>query len=1022
MRKSYYLLLVTCNNQFLLVMIARFFGKLLAVNPEEWPVVLYFFFVLLMFSFGTTFARSIGMTLLIEKLGGDILPFIFILIDLSVMVGSLLYAHYTKKFSGLAILGFFLLSTALFSVIAQLLFIFTLYWWPGQNWIYGVFFVGFFFFYILISIHISSVVASYFTAVQIKRLMSVINTGLPIGGVLGGTTLVVLLSYFKIQPQLLIMVLGLACLGAFGLLGIINKKLTPVRASTIVAKSQQNPVSQMLQAFKNIIGSKLMIYMSIGLMLFVITNKLLEYDYQAIIYVRVYPDPTERATFFATYEIFANLAWLFIQLFLTSRIILKFGVGGSNLLYPILSALVALALFIYFFLKATGEIQGGLLVMLGLGVITQFINQEMRGALRTPANNMLFNAIPPEQWGSNKAFLNGIIFPLSTLIAGTLLIMITGTGDQSSFNFGFSEQTIDYFLPLIALIVSLLGIAFAFPQWTYYDKGMFSLLNSDVDSKEKTQEKYLEIQIIQKKLTSSDIDQVVTTLKIVRARKQDESINQIGNLLLKTQNYEIKKHCLLTLNSFPPSSTNLMYLGEALEKETDERVLPLILKNLVRFRSKIFNPIVTKLLAHPAYQVFIEAALCLYNTKFERKSWIETEIIKRLQQAKLPDEQAAYLYALGELQQSKYCKYIVPFLDNPNPKLSLAAFKAFFQLRKGNLNSEQKDRLIKALSSNDNAIKIAALNALKDYYLLTEWSPIIELLDDMNEEIVKESKELLELNLVKCEAKLIETLFSENLSVQKRFEILSLIYSKLNNEEKQRLQQYADLALQQFIEANALLKLHQSFDHQEKAYDLIAKILQELAEEHLDHILTIITYASEKDSEFFQRVSHGLKSSNRANQGNALEVLSNAGEKYLVGRVLKYYEERLNDVKAIGRVYIALFNKILKVEKKRYEDLLIALDNDIIKACLLYIQQEKTGILELTNVKKTVRALLIPEEKPKPKLEKPKPKLEKPKPKTKLEQQKAELKETMKKILNKPHFSEQLGLKIDPSWKKPIKY
>jgi ATP/ADP translocase len=989
-------------------MIARFFGKLLAVNPDEWPVVLYFFFVLLMFSFGASFARSIGMTLLIEKLGGDILPFIFILIDLSVMVGSLLYAHYTNKYSGLDILGFFLLSTALFSVIAQLLFIFTFYWWPGENWIYGVFFVGFFFFYILISIHIGSVVASYFTAVQIKRLMSVINTGLPIGGVLGGTTLVILLSYFQVQPQLLIMVLGVACLGAFGLLGIINKKLTPVRACT-TAKSQTNPVSQMLKAFKDISGSKLMIYMSIGLMLFVITSKLLEYHYQAIIYVKVYPDPTERATFFATYEIFANLAWLFIQLFLTSRIILKFGVGGSNLLYPILSTLVALALFIYFFLKATGDIQGGIIVMLALGVITQFINQEMRGALRTPANNMLFNAIPPEQWGSNKAFLNGIIFPLSTLIAGTLLIMITGTGNESSFNFGLSEQTIYYLLPLIALIFSLLAIAFAFPQWTYYDKGMFSLLNSDVDSKGDDQEKSLEIQVIQQKLTSSDIDQVVTTLKIISVKKQKESLNQVGNLLLKTESYLVKTQCLLTLNAFPPSHTNLMYLGEALETETDERVLPLILKNLARFRSNNLNQIVTKLLAHPSHSVFIEAALCLYhNPKFERKIWIETEIKKRLKQAKLPNEQAAYLYALGELQQSKYSNQVSPFLDNKNPKLNLAAFRAFIKLQHGNFDSNDQIRLKNALNSNDKAIKIEALHALKDCYFLTDWSSIIQLLDDMDEEIVKESKGLLELNLAKCKPKLIETLFSNNLSVQKRFEVLSLIYPKLNEEENQALLQDADMALQKFTEANALLKLHESLEHQGKAYDLIAKVLQEIAEDHLDHILTIITYVSEKNLEFFQRVSHGLKSSNRANQGNALEVLSNSGEKYLVGRILKYYEERLNDVKAIGRVYITLFNKILKVEKKRYEELLLALDNDIIKACLLYIQQEKTGKkLELKDVNETVRFLLTPEDKPKSK--------------TKLEQQRAVLKETMMKILNKPHFSKMLGLEIDEAWKNPNK-
>lgn len=162
-------------------MLARYLGKFLSIRPNERDGVFYFFLVSLVFSFGASFARSIGMTLLVGKLGGDKLPLMFILIDLAVMVGSLVYAHYTKKFSGLKILGFFLLSTAIFSIIAQLLFVLT-----KQNWVYGFFFVGFFFFYILISIHTTSVVASYFTAHQVKRVTPVVNAGIPIGGALGG--------------------------------------------------------------------------------------------------------------------------------------------------------------------------------------------------------------------------------------------------------------------------------------------------------------------------------------------------------------------------------------------------------------------------------------------------------------------------------------------------------------------------------------------------------------------------------------------------------------------------------------------------------------------------------------------------------------------------------------------------------------------------------------------------------------------------------------------------------------------
>jgi ATP/ADP translocase/HEAT repeat protein len=934
------------------MLLARFLGRLLSIRPNERDGVFYFFLVSLVFSFGASFARSIGMTLLVGKLGGDKLPLMFILIDLAVMVGSLVYAHYTKKFSGLNILGFFLLSTAIFSIIAQLLFVLT-----TQNWVYGFFFVGFFFFYILISIHITSVVASYFTAHQVKRITPVVNAGIPIGGALGGTTLFVLLKVFQFEPQYLIVVLGGTCLGAFGLLHIINARSSPVRAGNADLRGHQNPVSELRAAFKYIIGSKLMIYMSVGLVLFVIANKLLEYHYQTIIYFKVFKDETERAMFFATYEIFANLALLFVQLVFTSRLVMRWGIGASNVLYPVLSAVVALVLFIYFYLKPQSLMIDSSIVMLILGIVTQFINQEMRLAWRTPVNNLLFNAIPPNQWGTNKAFLSGIVYPLSTLIAGTALILLTGSSLKSE---------IPYLLPLIVLIVSVLGILVALPQWGAYDEGMINLLKpglfgdqpspGDVGGKNSLK------QMIQQKLSSSDPYHVIAALEMIRVLRLNDFVNQVGNLLLRTQVFKIKDYCINTLTALPQYQSSVTYLVEALQTEKDAQVLPLILKNLAQFKSVNFNNTIEKLLTHPAPKVFIEACLCLYNhPNYLRKQLIENKILARLTNPRSP-ETALYLYALGELRQSHYVDTVLPFLESEKSEVRLAAFTAFIRMLEGQLEPH-KPRLIKALYSPDKNMKIAALRALKECQSLADWSPIIRLLGAKDRALVTESKELLRLSLGVCKPALIEKVFSESVSVQQRFEILSLIYSKFNDEQRQQLQQGADEALKKFIQVNGLLKLHESLGHTSKAHDLIAKVLQEIGEEHLHHVLTIITFASEQNIEFFQRVSRGLQSLSRANQGNALEVLSNAREKYLVLRVLKYYDERLSDLKAVNRIHVALFSEPLKIDESGYEAQLLALDNDMLKACLLYIGREKTGGLRLENANEKVRELLTERKK-----------------------------------------------------------
>lgn len=945
--------------------IARFLSNLLAIKSNEWEGVLYFFLVLLIFSFGASFARSIGTTLLIENLGGDNLPIIYILIDLSVMVGSMLYAHYTKKVSGLNILGFFLLATTVFSIFTQGLFFFNIYADVKLYWIYGFFFVGFSFFYILIFIHVGSVVASYFTAVQVKRVTGVINTGIPIGGILGGTTLVVFINLFGLEPQRLVLVLGVACLGSFGMLGLIKNRLTPIRVGHGETKTNKNPIKELVGAFKYIIGSRLMIFMSLGLMVFVIGNKLLEYQYQVIIYPVVYPDPVARTTFFATYEIFANLAWLIIQLFLTSRIILTLGVGASNLLHPILTGIAALGLFIYFYWNSPIQIENTIGLMLSLGIFTHFINQEMRGAWRTPVNNLLFNAIPPNQWGTNKAFLNGIVFPLSTVIAGTALLFLGENIAKGTTASEILSLPISYVLPLIAVVVSLLGIGIALPQWAAYNEGVFGLLNrelfnrhSDIGLANKGNNLK---RVIEEKLASSDPYHVVAALEMIRVLRLNHFVNQVGNLLLKSNVFQIQASCINTLSSLPLSNSNITYLVEALRIKNDPEILPLILKNLALFKTINLNREIEKLLAHPSPEVFVEACLCLYgHPLYKAKPAIEKKILERLAQAnKTHDEYTPlYLYALGELRQPHYSDIVLPFLDKGNLETRSAAFTAYVRMLSGQLEP-YKARLVEALSSPSKEVKITALRALKECHPLEDWAPVIHLLGSRDRTLVNESKELLRLNLNSCKQSLIKRVFSEIGSVQERFEILSLIYLKLTDEQRDRLQKMARIALRKFVQTNGLLKIHQNKHINTKTRDLIAKILQEIAENHLLNVLTVITYVAEQNLEFFQRVSRGLLSPSRANQGNALEVLSNAGEKFLAGQVLKYFDERVNDIQGVNRIYFILFHRPLEINETNYESHLLALNHDMLRACLHYIQYEKIGRLRLGKATRNVRELLI---------------------------------------------------------------
>lgn len=898
----------------------RLLGKLFSIKPNEWEAVTYFFSIILILSFGFSISRSIGMTLLVEYLGGEILPNIFMLIDLSAMFGLLIYAHYTKTKSAISILGVFLLIAIVFSIAARFLF------FLKDDWVYGLFMVGFFFIYILISIHITSVVAEYFSTVQLKRVTGFINAGFPIGGALGGGTLILLLQF--IDPKWLVLVLAVTSLLGFILVRRVDARLSPIRSGHSISQAKRSPVKEMLGAFSYIMHSKLMIYMALGLLLFVIASKLLEYQYQGMIYPEEFKDATERATFFATYEFFGNLAWLLIQLFFTSRIIVRLGVGPSNMLHPILMGGVAVGLLFHF-----GFITG---------IVAQFVNQEMRGGLRTPTNNLLFNAIPPNMWGATKAFLNGIVFPVATVIASLSLIALRET---------VLLENLELILPLLVLGLSILSVLVAFPQWAAYNDGVFGLLNRTLFARRANVGKTASLNhIIEEKLQSTDGQDAIAALEMVRVMKMRSFTQQVGRLLRRTSDLRVKRHCVETLATLPKSEAVMTHLVNAIKVERNPNILILLLDELRQFspRDPIVHRVVENLLEHPVPAVFGMACLCLYETPtYSHKNNLEERILLRLSKSDLP-EFHHYLNALGALRKSDYRDLVKPFLEDKNLDVQLAAFTAHIKMleAEGQLDL-YKQSFIEALNSPSKEMKIAALHALKECTPPDDWTPVIRLLGAKDRTIVHESKELLRLTLSSCRNSLIQQAFNEEVPVEEKLEILSLVYQRMSAKQRDRLEKHADHALQRFLHTQALLLLYHEHLSGHRVDTLIEKILQEIADNYLLTTLSVITFAANENREFFQRVARGLKSDNRANLGNTLEVLSNVPEKRLVNRLLRYFEEHPGSIPAIDKLYQELFDEPLQINEQNYFDQLLAIDNKLLRASLHYAQKDRNNKLNL---------------------------------------------------------------------------
>ncbi|MDM8545031.1 NTP/NDP exchange transporter [Candidatus Venteria ishoeyi] len=942
----------------------RFLNQLFPVKTNEWEAVRYFFLVMLVFAFGSSIARSIGMTLLVEHLGGEVLPQIFIMVDTTAMLGLFAYAKYTKTVSGLRILIFFFIVATIFTLLSQ--FLFFLPW----SWVYGLFFVGFFFIYILISIHIGSVVAAYFNTVQLKRVTGFINAGLPIGGILGGSCLVWLLDVIP-DPSSLILVTAFAYWLGMLLLRMIQRRLTPVRSSHGDAHQKpRSTIEELKNGFFYIIHSRLMLYMAIGLLLFVVGSKFLEYQYQALIYPEIFPEAKERASFFAIYEIFGNTAWLLLQIFVTSRLFMKLGVGASNLLHPVLMLLVSLGLLFRFGFVA--------------GVISQFVNQEMRGALRTPANNLLFNAVPPNMWGTTKAFLNGIIFPLATVIASSTLLLLKEHLPNTELMF---------YLPLLTLILSIIGIIMALPQWAAYNAGVYGLLDNNLFSRKAKVGKLNSLkQMLETKLSGEKTQEVIAALEMVRVVKLKGFEHPIGKLLRQSSDTDIKRHCVETLSVLPPSESILKHLLHALRLENNPATLHLILHTLQHFNLNVveLTQNVERFLLHPSPLVFTEALFNLYqhpDCSREQRDDLEQRLLIRLARPDLPDF-SLYLRLLGHFQNPAYSRMVMPFLENTNIKIRLAAFQSYIDMLGEQLNPYRAD-FIDVLQNDDaKSMKIAALRALRKCSAATDWIPVIQLLGSKEHILVNESKALLHLQLAQARPVLEQRVFQPDIPTEERFEILSLIYQQLSDKQCLQLQQEADHALQHFIYLMALLWLYREKEPDNPSKSLVEKILLEIAYDHLRTVITAITYLSGETREFFHRISQGLLSESRANQGNALEVMSNARESYLADRLLRYFDERPTSLEMLDKIHQSLFKmpllltedtelmpdnpqdmiktdsghlnmtKYWVLNARYYQQALMSIEHTLLRACLYYSHDTTSSHMDVLYEDEKTRELL----------------------------------------------------------------
>jgi hypothetical protein len=801
----------------------------LNIKQSEQSACKYLFIITFCFSICTSISRSIGMALLVGQSNESILPTVFIAIDLLVMLGAIAYTPLTQRYTASKLFKILCLYLTL------LIFIFSsLFSWQQNSWFFATFFILFSALQILIFIHLTSFISSYFSSIQLRRVLPVIFSGMALGGMAGG--FFILLASHILSAEYLLFFAAVPLAISFYSSHKLEQNVAPLTRQTNAQK--HSFFDSLKTSFQFIRTSQLMLWSTAAVLFFMFSARLLEFYYQGIIYPQAFPDTQDRAAFFGQYEIIANISSLIIQLTFSRWLLNKFGVSQSNMVYPVLTLIAGL----------------GLLVAPGLlmGVIAHFINQELRQSIRSPASNLLFNAIPHHLWAGCKAYLNGLIYPAATCLSAGFIMLIASHDSQLQL------------IPIFVAIFSLFGITMAFKMGAAYRTGLYQQLSGYTDTVKEPTEK-----IIINHLKSADTNQQTQALTLIRQLKITPLLYQVGQLAVNTHSVILRQHCIETLATFPKEAESLMYLLKALRYESSPNVIRKIIHSLRHTPETLTLSEIAIFLKHPDPDVFLETCIFLItrSSTNDQKTSVKAALLLRIKHSSA-SAQSTLLKAFKYLPSQE--ETLLTFAGSKHSLVRATAIELLISLDPKYADKLQ-NALYQLLNETNPSTQSMALKCLREVPLINDWQHIISHLKNPKTKVQKAALNVFRSHISTGTAVLFQYLLETSSPPALYSPIIILIYNRISIEQQHKLQQKSTLYWEKILTA---LQQNQTINADWIGFNLS---------------LTLVECNSGLDN--FSEFLTGLSSIKDADVGNALEALSQLPKHPKSQSFIHFYEE-----------------------------------------------------------------------------------------------------------------------------------
>jgi AAA family ATP:ADP antiporter len=369
----------------------RLLQRAVEVRPDEVRALLlgfvYYFFVLSSYYVIRPIRDEIGVAGGVENL-----PWMFTGTLIAMLVVNALFAALVAKFSRRRFIPiayrFFICSLLLFFVLLAAL--------PTeqQMWVGRSFYIWTSVFNLFVVSVFWAFMADVFSTDQGKRLFGFISIGGTLGAIVGAALTATLVQ--RIGPIKLLLISAVLLELSAQCVRLFPTAFEGSRDHLRRAQAAEAPIGGGIwSGIAHDLRSPYLLGICAYMLLYAITSTLL-YFQQASIAATSFTDRAARTAFFAQIDLLVNVLTIFVQAFLTGRLLKALGVGVTLAILPALSVI--------------GFTTMGTVPVLSLLVIFLVLRRAGNFALARPAREVLFTVVSREDKYKAKSFIDTFIY------------------------------------------------------------------------------------------------------------------------------------------------------------------------------------------------------------------------------------------------------------------------------------------------------------------------------------------------------------------------------------------------------------------------------------------------------------------------------------------------------------------------------------------------------------------------------------------------------------------------------------